>query len=63
MFPAINSMLEEPDFLDMHNRVLVTTDPRYLARWASSPQVIYYQQRFLKAVAAPPISATDQPSI
>lgn len=62
MFPAINSMLEEPDFLDMHNRVLVTTDPRYLARWASSPQVISYQQRFLKAVAAPPVSATGQPS-
>lgn len=53
MYPAIMAMLEQPEFLDMHSRVLITTDPRYLARWSSSPHVIAYQQRFLKAVAAP----------
>ncbi|MGE0218310.1 hypothetical protein [Mycolicibacterium sp.] len=58
MFPAVTSMLLEPELRDMHNRVLVTTDPRYLARWSSSPHVVAYQQRFLKAVDSAPAPAT-----
>ncbi|MCC9187138.1 hypothetical protein, partial [Mycolicibacterium mageritense] len=49
LFPMVMSMLVEPEFIDLQDRVLLTTDPRYLARWASSPHVISYQQRFLKA--------------
>jgi hypothetical protein len=49
MFPSVMSMMSDPEFIKLQNRVLVTTDPRYLARWASSPHVISYQQRFLAA--------------
>ncbi|WP_213455565.1 transaldolase family protein [Rhizomonospora bruguierae] len=53
MFPDIMRMLTEREFLDLHNRVLLTTDPAYLARWASSPQVVSYQRRFTRAVREP----------
>lgn len=53
MFPSVMAMMIEPEMREAHHRVLVTTDPRYLARWSSSPHVIGYQQRFLKAVAGP----------
>ncbi len=49
MYPDIVRMLAEPEFLPMHHRVLLTTDPAYLARWSSTPQVISYQRRFMKA--------------
>ena len=48
-FPDMMRMLTEPEFLDMHHRVLVTTEPSYLARWASAPQVVSYQRRFMRA--------------
>ncbi len=51
-FPDIMRMLTEPEFLDMHHRVLVTTEPAYLARWTSAPQVISYQRRFMRAARA-----------
>ena len=51
-FPDIMRMLTEPEFLDMHHRVLITTEPNYLARWASAPQVVSYQRRFMRAARA-----------
>jgi hypothetical protein len=48
-FPDIMRMLTEPEFLDMHHRVLVTTEPSYLARWTSAPQVVSYHRRFMRA--------------
>ena len=48
-FPDMMRMLTEPEFLDMHHRVLVTTEPSYLARWTSAPQVVSYQRRFMRA--------------
>ena len=51
-FPDIMRMLTEPEFLDMHHRVLITTEPNYLARWASAPQVVSYQRRFMRAAQA-----------
>ncbi len=51
-FPDIMAMLTEPEFLDLHHRVVVTTEPSYLARWTSSPQVVSYQRRFMNAARA-----------
>ena len=49
-FPDLLELLIEPEMLPLHQRVLVTTDPAYLARWAGSPHVVTYQRRFLRAV-------------
>ncbi|WP_193313036.1 transaldolase family protein [Georgenia subflava] len=49
MFPDVMSMLTEDEFMPMHNRVVVTTEPDYLSRWTSTPQVVSYQRRFMKA--------------
>lgn len=54
MFPDLMTMLSEPEFLPLHRRVLVTTDPAYLARWTTSPHVVTYQRRFLSAVRSAP---------
>ena len=48
-YPDIDRLLMEPEFADMTRRIVVTAEPRYLARFASSNQVISYQQRFMKA--------------
>ncbi|MEU8804338.1 transaldolase family protein [Spirillospora sp. NPDC048819] len=55
MFPDITRMLTEPEFVSLHHRVLITTDPVYLSRWTSSPQVVSYQRRFMKAAATQPV--------
>ena len=50
-FPQLTKMLIESEFESLHDRVVITTDPNYLASWTSSPHVISYQRRFLAAVA------------
>jgi hypothetical protein len=49
MYPAIDSMLTEDEFADMMDRVVITAEPGYLARFTSTNQVISYQRRFLTA--------------
>lgn len=49
MYPAIDAMLTEEEFEDMMDRVVITAEPEYLARFTSSSQVISYQRRFLNA--------------
>ena len=39
----------EPEFEVMQGRVLITTEPSYLAGWTSTPQVMSYQRRFMRA--------------
>lgn len=48
-YPDIDRMLAEPDLADMARRVVVTAEPGYLARFASTNQVVSYQRRFLRA--------------
>jgi len=48
-FPDLVRMLAEPEFIDLQDRVVVTSEPNYLARFTSSPQVVAYQRRFMKA--------------
>ncbi|MDR1651066.1 MAG: hypothetical protein LBR87_04700 [Synergistaceae bacterium] len=48
-YPDIDKLLTEPEFLGMHDRVVVTAPPDYLARFTSTNQVISYQRRFMNA--------------
>ena len=60
-YPDIMRMLTEPEFLDLHHRVLITTEPNYLARWTSHPQVVSYQRRFMNAARAVNEAAVSSP--
>jgi len=48
-YPAIDKVLAEPEFEDMVDRVVLTTEPAYLAKFTTTPQVISYQRRFMNA--------------
>lgn len=50
-YPDIDRLLAEPEFEDMVDRVILTAEPQYLARFTSSNQVVSYQRRFMKAAA------------
>ncbi len=49
-FPDVIQMLAEDEFAEMQHRVVITSEPNYIARFSSSPQVVAYQRRFMKAV-------------
>ncbi|MDR1625923.1 MAG: transaldolase family protein [Spirochaetia bacterium] len=51
MYPAIDRLLTEAEFLDMADRVVITAEPEYLSRFASSSQVVSYQRRFMNAAS------------
>jgi len=48
-YPDVDRMLMEPEFEDMIDRVVVTAEPQYLARFTSTNQVVSYQRRFMTA--------------
>ncbi len=48
-YPDIDNLLAGDEFSDMADRVVVTAEPSYLARFTSTNQVVSYQRRFMKA--------------
>ncbi|MDR2175700.1 MAG: hypothetical protein LBO82_07150 [Synergistaceae bacterium] len=48
-YPDLDKLLVEPEFSDVIDRLVITADPAYLAKFTSSPQVITYQRKFLNA--------------
>ena len=48
-YPAIDKLLAEPEFIEVADRVVITAEPQYLAKFATTPQVISYQRRFMSA--------------
>lgn len=48
-YPDIDKMLMEDEFIDMAGRVVITTEPSYLAQFTTCNQVISYQRRFMNA--------------
>ena len=48
-YPAIDKLLAEPEFSDVADRVIITAEPEYLAKFTTSPLVISYQRRFMNA--------------
>ncbi len=50
-YPDIDKLLTDPEFADVVDRIIITAEPGYLARFASTSQVISYQRRFMNAAA------------
>lgn len=48
-YPDIDNLLAEPEFSDMNDRVIITAEPNYIARFTSTNQVTSYQRRFMNA--------------
>ncbi len=48
-YPAIDKLLAEPEFIDVADRVIITAEPEYLAKFTTTPQVVSYQRRFMNA--------------
>ena len=48
-YPAIDKLLAESEFADVADRVVITAEPEYLAKFTTSPLVISYQRRFMNA--------------
>ena len=49
-YPDIDRMVSEPEFADVIDRLVITAEPGYLARFTSSNHVVAYQRRFMNAV-------------
>ncbi|MCB7303046.1 transaldolase [Bariatricus massiliensis] len=49
-YPDIDRLMTDPDYEDVIERVVITAEPKYLARFTSTNQVISYQRRFMNAV-------------
>ena len=50
-YPDIDKMMTEPEFADVIDRLVITAEPGYLARFTSSNHVVSYQRRFMNAAA------------
>ncbi|MDR1354783.1 MAG: transaldolase [Propionibacteriaceae bacterium] len=50
-YQSIDNLLSDPEYADVVERIVLTAEPSYLARFTSSNQVISYQRRFMNAVA------------
>ncbi|MDP2790556.1 MAG: transaldolase family protein [Rectinemataceae bacterium] len=48
-YPDIDRLLAGDEFGDMARRVVITTEPAYLVKFTSTPQVVTYQRRFMNA--------------
>jgi len=48
-YPELDKLLAEKEFEDMVDRIVITTEPNYLAQFTSAPQIITYQRRFMNA--------------
>lgn len=48
-YPDIDNLMADPEYADIIDRVVITAEPAYLARWTSTNQVISYQRRFMNA--------------
>jgi hypothetical protein len=48
-YPDLDKMLAEDEFKDMADRVVITAEPEYLAKFTCTNQVVSYQRRFMNA--------------
>ena len=48
-YPDLDKLLADDEFSDMADKVVITAEPNYLARFTSTNQVVTYQRRFMKA--------------
>jgi hypothetical protein len=50
-YPDIDKLVVDPEFADVIDRLVITADPQYLARFTSASHVVSYQRRFMAAAA------------
>lgn len=50
-YPDIDKLVVDPEFADVIDRLVITAEPGYLARFTSTNQVVSYQRRFMAAAA------------
>ncbi|MDR3070050.1 MAG: transaldolase, partial [Propionibacteriaceae bacterium] len=50
-YPDIDNLLGDPQYADVIDRIVLTAEPSYLARYTSANQVVSYQRRFMNAAA------------
>ena len=50
-YPDLDKLVVEPEFADVIDRLVITAEPNYLARFTSANQVVSYQRRFMAAAA------------
>lgn len=48
-YPDIDKLTVDPEFSDVIDRLVITAEPQYLARFTSCNQVVSYQRRFMNA--------------
>ena len=53
-YPDLDRVVADPEFADVIDRLVITAEPNYLARFTSTNQVICYQRRFMAAAATAP---------
>lgn len=49
-YPDIDRLMSDPEYQDVIDRVVITAEPGYLARFTATNQVVSYQRRFMNAV-------------
>ena len=50
-YPELSKLLADPEFQEMNNRVVITTDPNYHSQQATDNQIITYQRLFMRAAS------------
>jgi hypothetical protein len=50
-YPDIDNLMADPEYADVIDRIVITAEPGYLARFTSTNQVVTYQRRFMNAAA------------
>jgi hypothetical protein len=50
-YPDIDKLMADPEYADVIDRVVITAEPGYLARFTSTNQVVSYQRRFMNAAS------------
>lgn len=48
-YPDIDKLTTEPEFADIIDRLIITAEPQYLAKFTTTNQVVSYQRRFMNA--------------
>jgi hypothetical protein len=51
-YPDIDRLMTEPEFADVLDRLVITAQPDYLAKFTSCNQVVSYQRRFMNAASS-----------
>lgn len=48
-YPDLDNLMADPAYSDIVDRVVITAEPSYLARFTATNQVVTYQRRFMNA--------------